>query len=305
MDKRDRSMVTPVLIDQHSNPECGSTRIVKPFFKFKTKKSFDTPEAALADHLARDVSYNRWIFQLLQGGLTPTFEITSPKFPIVLLYKKDELTLLHIRENESGRYLTEQEIKFLNPPMQMVQNIISAFRTLGAPHLNWETFRIAAERTEGVEGWIIQFENGEMVKVKTKWYINLHHSVTFTRWRDVARTVLADQADDLKGAFVMTGRSIAPIEYVSQQIKHELFQIQMAVELSANSGRAENLSVKDMALRFNGVELFGLIMREFRDQEINWNEYYERHLLDSWSLQVIPSDGTINEQDARLHPNLV
>ena len=81
----------------------------------------------------------------------------------------------------------------------MVENLIDDFTTDGV--VDYEKFKALQLTKEGVEGWIVQTDDGDMWKVKTKWYCDLHHSVTFTRWRDVARAVLADQSDDLKAAF--------------------------------------------------------------------------------------------------------
>lgn len=280
MEKRDGSMVTPVKIVGWKDKIAGR-------FKFKTKKSFETPEAALADEIARkDPGFVLWISNLLDAGLTPTFEVTSPRFPIVVRYEKDELTLLHIRENDTGRYLNENELKFLNPPCPMVENLIDNFR--GGAIVDWGIFKHRAETEEGIEGWIVQLASGEMFKVKTKWYCELHHSVTFTRWRDIARTVCADQSDDLKGAFAMVGRSIEPILQVERHVMGKINAIQNAVELHAANGRGLGRTAKDMALAFKEHELFGLVMRAFREQEIDYMEYYvKHHLEEDWGLEVV------------------
>lgn len=274
MEKRDGSMVTPV----------GTTA---GRFKFKTKKSFDTPEAALADSLVHsDPNRVKFVQNLIAAGLTPTFEITSPRFPIVIKYEKDELTLLHIRENVTGRYLTEKEIGFLNPPFPIVKNQIEEFT--GVDFVAWDYLRHAAETREGIEGWVIQFEDGRMVKLKTQWYCDLHHSVTFTRWRDIARTVVADKSDDLKGAFVMTGRDIEPILKVERLIKHRLESVQRLVDAAVRHGREKDMDAKAMALMFKEHSLFGLIMKTFRGSEINWMDWYAKNHLDNdWSLEVV------------------
>ena len=107
MVKRDGSMVTPVLLE-------GGTVIMK------TKKTFTSKEAIVATELLHAVDNLQaeleWVKTVLRFGYTPTFEFTSPRFPIVLKYVKEELTLLHIRENVSGRYLSEAEIGRLDCP---------------------------------------------------------------------------------------------------------------------------------------------------------------------------------------------
>jgi RNA ligase len=274
MEKRDGSMVTPVLLTEKT-------------FKFKTKKSFTTPEAGLADSICReDLNKYQWVLRLLQGGYTPTFEITSPRFPIVVRYEKDELTLLHVRENATGRYLSADDLKWLLPPFALVLDHSGEFKVDGV--VSWDKLKVASETAEGMEGWVIQFRSGEMVKLKTKWYIDLHHSVTFTRWRDIARTVCADQSDDLKAAFAMVGRSVEPILQVERKIKSRIETVELLVRACVLHAKTNGMSIKETALHFKENEFFGLIMRSFRDQEINWVEFYEKHYLErDFGLEVV------------------
>lgn len=282
MDKRDGSMVTPVLV--------GPSKI-----KFKTKKSFDTKEAALADELCSGVDRYNWVKKLLEDGFTPTFEVTSPRFPIVLKYDKDELTLLHIRENVTGRYLTEREIEGMTPPFPVVENLIKQFMdahmVMGcfAPDMvSWDKLRQAAETREGIEGWIIQFDDGEMVKLKTKWYCDLHHAVTFTRWRDIARAVCDDKADDLKGAFALTGRSIEPILQVERNIKRLIDHVKVTVQSVVVAAQAAGFDAKTTAISYKDHPQFGLIMTLFRGKEPDWMAWYvKNHLESDWGLEVV------------------
>jgi RNA ligase len=278
MDKRDGSMVTPVFTGKS-----------KFDIKFKTKKTFDSAEANAADALATDQLTALWIHDVLTAGLTPTFEFTSPKFPIVLKYAKDELTLLHVRENVSGRYLSEAEMRDLEPPMAIVENIIDEFKVSNI--VSWDLMKAAAETREGIEGWVIQFDDGEMVKLKTKWYCDLHHSVTFTRWRDIARSVVADQSDDLKGAFAVTGRSIEPILLVERAIKVKVEMAEAVVRAIVATGHASGNDAKAMAMEYKSHPRFSQIMRVFRGQEVNWMEWYEKNHLDAdWGLEVVGDD---------------
>lgn len=278
MDKRDGSMVTPVRLPNGS-------------IKFKTKKSFDTKEAALADKIAAETNGGPvWIDAVLSMGFTPTFEVTSPKFPIVLKYDKDELTLLHIRENISGRYLTEQELRGLTPPFPIVENLIEQFYGDGVPArlVSWDKLKVAAETREGIEGWIIQFDDGEMVKLKTKWYQELHHHVVFSRWRDVARTVLADQADDLKGHFALVGRSIEPILQVERKITQRIDHAKKVVQSVVQAAQAANFDAKTIAISYRDHPNFGQIMSLFRGKEIDWFAWYEKNWLnEDFSLEII------------------
>lgn len=265
MDKRDGSMITFVLLKDGS-------------IAGKTKKTFTSNEAiAATEFLYQDPQRVLWVTDMLRRGCTPTFEWTSPRFPIVLMYEKDELTLLHIRDNVSGKYVMNFE---QNLPFPTVENILHQVEPKLL--LDW------ALVSEGIEGWIIQSSDGQMWKIKTKWYCDLHHAVTFTRWRDVARAVCADKADDLKGAFAMVGRSIEPILIVERKIKAKIQAAQDEVNGLASVGREAGLTVKDMALKWKDHDLFGLIMRAFRGQEIDYMEFYEKNYLENdWGLEVV------------------
>lgn len=283
MEKRDGSMVTPVLTP-------GGT----DWFEMKTKKTFSSKEAHLAMATARSVpggyAFIHWV---LCAGMTPTFEMTSPKFPIVIKYEKDELTLLHIRENVTGRYLTEQEILDLEPPFPVVANLKDKFCKPGVPAnlVSWDILKERQENAEGLEGWVVQFKSGEMIKIKTAWYVALHHSVTFTRWRDIARSVVADQSDDLKGAFAMTGRSIEPILLVERQIKMRIEDARKMVDATVKFGVDHGYDAKTMALTFKDRSDFGLVMRAFRGQEVDWMAWYAKTMLElDFGLEVVGDD---------------
>lgn len=282
MDKRDGSMITPVLM-----PSGG--------IQCKTKKTFTSAEAIAATEFihqivevdgVKDQPYLEWVRYMLRAGVTPTFEWTSPRFPIVLTYTEDELTLLQMRDNVSGEYYVDElsdPVLIRNCPFPIVENLMKS-------GYDPRDLLEDAKTKEGIEGWIVQADDGQMWKIKTKWYCDLHHSVTFTRFRDVARIVLEDKSDDLKAAFAMTGRSIQPIVDIERRINGELNIIQNVVELHAGNGRVLDRTAKDMAMALKEHALFGLIMRAFRGQEVNYREWYAKHKLDeTWSLEVIPT----------------
>lgn len=287
MDKRDGSMITPVLMADGS-------------IVCKTKKTFTSAEAIEATKLLNaDPNKVAWVTDLLIAGFTPTFEWTSPRFPIVLLYEKDELTLLQIRDNVTGEYMLNGAMWTDGScPFPIVENIINEYSwTMGGEGLpftrevSWEKLSDMALTRQGIEGVIIQADDGRMWKIKTKWYCDLHHSVTFTRYRDVARTVLADKSDDLKAAFSLTGRDIAPIVQIENEIFSKIYVAENAAEQHAGNGRVLNRTAKDMAQALKGHELFGQIMRLFRGGEVNWLEWYLKNHINDHSLEVIPQAG--------------
>lgn len=270
MEKRDGSMVTPVL--------------VKGEVRFKTKKSFTNDEAALALQVATDMTGGiAWCARMLLNGLTPTFEITSRRFPIVVPYDRDELTLLHIRANTTGRYLTESEIVAAEAPFAIVENQTARFASEHG--VSWDLMRAAVEEVEGMEGWVVQFDDGDMLKLKTVWYSKLHRAVTFTRWRDIARAVCAGEGDDLKGMFAMCSKPIAPVLTVEAAVRRAIESAQRHVGRAVS--RCVGCDAKTVAFANKEDPLFGLIMAAFRGKEIDYMAWYIKSKLDEdWGLEV-------------------
>lgn len=270
MEKRDGSMVTPVLV-------YGEVR-------FKTKKSFTNDEAALALHVASETPGGiEWCGRMIVSGLTPTFEITSKRFPIVVPYEKDELTLLHIRVNSTGRYLTELEMEEFGGPFPLVANQTPRFAGDGG--VSWASMRDAVDAVEGMEGWVIQFDDGDMLKLKTAWYSKLHRAVTFTRWRDIARSVCAGESDDLKGMFAMCSKPIAPVLRVEAEVRKTIESVQNYVDDVV--AKFEGSDAKTVALTNKGDPLFGLIMTAFRGKDVDYMDWYIKSKLDDdWGLEM-------------------
>jgi RNA ligase len=287
--KRDGSMITPFIDPATYELRC------------KTKKSSATKEAAAAlNLLLNNQRQHQWVVNLIEVGYTPIFEITSPRFPIVVLYEQEELTLLQVRHMEQGVYLTDAEIAALNPPFPVVPDVASQFLDRDG-HVSWPLIHKACQETHGMEGWIIQTSR-DMYKAKTQWYMDLHHSVTFIRWRDVARCVLSNSADDLKANFRMTGRDVVPIELVQAYLKEELEYVQGKVNFEVQFARDAGLSFKDMAGSLRSHPYFNLIMATSRGQNVDYNEWYQRRRLSDWSLEVITTEVKFIEPLARERP---
>lgn len=289
MDKRDGSMITPVLLPDG--------RVV-----CKTKKTFTSAEAIAATELLNsDPEKLSWTRRIIEAGFTPTFEWTSPRFPIVLLYEQDELTLLQVRDNITGEYQMDADVWEMRQdlcPFPIVENIIDQFSwSMGGEGLpltrefDIQKMIDAALVTEGIEGWIVQLDDGQMYKVKTKWYCDLHHSVTFTRYRDVARTVLEDKSDDLKSAFALTGRDIQPIIEIERIIFDKIAELEVTVFKMSNLAHHQGLTPKELALQTKDHPLFGQIMSTFRGKKIDWLKYYLVNHIRDHSLEVIPQAG--------------
>jgi RNA ligase len=313
MDKRDGSMIHTVKKIQGIEAFYCSAN-----FTLKSKKSYDSDVAKsarefmatkqndlalkLATYGYRGVNdvwpdYVGFCNSCIEHEQTAIFEWTSPVARIVLAYPKDELKLLHVRDNVTGDYkkrpfLEELARKYNVPMVDDRDDLIEMLRTE-------EGVLRYVEETEGVEGIVVQFENGNMVKIKTKWYMERHHKMTFVRMRDIVEMVLNESLDDLKAFYVGEGVDITEINEIEASVVNAIDEIIWEVNrIVGSAGLADR---KSMAMKY-GVQgenhpLFKLIMHKWEGKDPDYKGFYERNYLSSVPLRQLNMLQTIAEDE--------
>lgn len=241
-EKRDGSMVTPVLID-------GSIH-------WKTKKSFYSDVAKLSQSLVpRNVA--DFVTHCLFQGYTPIFEFTHPDTRIVLDYgKQPHFTLLAIRNNETGEFLSWVYLEALVAPFEIP--------TVKKYDMSWEELMHDVEHAVGIEGYVLVLEDGRRVKLKTAWYLAMHHTMTELRERDVVEAVLNETVDDMKSLLTSQGKDLAPVEEIEKQVAEEIMVIREEVKKIVCARKFK--SIRDVAIEMKGHPMFSLIMSEIRSK---------------------------------------
>ena len=119
--------------------------------------------------------FKEWIKSITDKGDTPLFEYVSPSNRIVLEYKKTELRFIGIRTAEIGFIPASLISKFSIPEFV---HVIS--------NQNFEIDELLekAKVEEKKEGWVLQFEDGQLLKIKTKWYYTFHFLITENIFRE-------------------------------------------------------------------------------------------------------------------------
>jgi T4 RnlA family RNA ligase len=269
-----------------------------------TAKSKNSPVSDVAlqaqAFIDSNSEYLRFCRDLFEKGLTPTFEFTSPNNRIVVKYEVTELTLLQVRDNVTGQYLDIHElskgydIKVLSSSYSNGDNFSALLKEI--------------ETMEGVEGFIVMFEDGDMVKIKTPWYIGLHHSVTFKRYRDIARLVVDETLDDFRGFLALQGYDaicVETIDMIERKILEEVSEIKREVLKATEHYRkiatvdgVVNYSEAAKAMKIDKVEnfVFSFVMNELRGKSNDYLYHYKSRLLkDRWGLETIPTGLEVDE----------
>lgn len=244
--------------------------------EWRSKKSFDSDVVRLAkEFLAENEEYEMFATVVAKAGCTAIFELTHPDAAIVVHHDKPRMTLLHVRENVSGAYI------MLNKD-DPIHEIISMFQMPTPMKVLFKAERLEdvikhLDVIEGAEGYVLQFANGDMVKMKSVWYRRLHKVLGMMRERDIAAMALEEQLDDAKDFIVELGIPLIDVEEIETRLKNNLFEI--LSEVNAIADADEHLDRKTFALKHVSHELFGPIMGRYLGKEWDIKDWYAKKRL--------------------------
>ncbi len=253
------SVVKDYKIMQINNKEDGSigSFIELPNGKIvgKSKMGFDNDQANGINRIYKtNKDIKRFVDWTLDSDIIAIFEYVSASNRIVLRYDKEELILLRLRDNKTGEHL----------------NIIDYMDKLGsiriAPFEDENSLDDLIERAKtetGKEGWIITFENGQMIKIKTSEYQLLHGLITDDIHKEniIIDLILNDKIDDMLGqipedqteAHVRINKIISIIK---NKLSKKSIEIDNAYKIFLNM----NQNRKDYALKYRKDPNFGYVM---------------------------------------------
>ena len=246
--------------------------------------------------------------RVVDMGCTAIFEWTSPTARIVLPYREDGLTLLHVRDNATGRYWSPGEMlhraethqvpvvasNAVKPDQQaLFEQLIGEMLGDGNPNRDPKQVLAAVHKLQetmtDIEGWVFQFEDGQMVKVKTKWYMERHRAMTFLRERDIVSSVLNESLDDLKALLTNEGVDISELNLIEERTVREIRLLEQGVDTLYEQAKA--MTKKEAALTFGPAgqkqPLFGMLMNKMDGREPDIKGWYERNVLPTIPLRQL------------------
>jgi|HigsolmetaAR203D_1030402.scaffolds.fasta_scaffold00716_13 Uncharacterized conserved protein len=204
LDKLDGSMISPFRVTGENRIRWGTrkgeTEISKPVVEFvEERRNYEAFAAAMIDR-----------------RVTPIFEWCSPQQRIVIEYRTDNLILTGIRDNLTGQYWSYEDMtraawEYDIPIVTMLPGMVKK----SAEYLE------RVRKQKGVEGVIIRFRNGHMVKIKTEEYCIKHKAIdALSLEKNVWQLVLSDSIDDFLSTLPEEDRAI--VERFQDDIKREL-----------------------------------------------------------------------------------
>lgn len=270
MEKLDGSMIHTVWLDGQ--------------LYLKSKKSFDNAQTKMAWEWLRrpeNAEAMRCCEFYASRKWTLIFELTSPSNRIVVAYPETQMRLLHARHNQTGEYWSRDALDrhCASWGIPLVEEPPYSPRRAVGYMLD------ELEDMTGVEGYVIQFTSGHMLKVKCPWYLQLHRTVSFTRERDIAEAALDERLDDIKAALAGMGHDLGPINAIESEVLVELLAVRAQVESTLALAPSDR---KTFATIFRDHELFHLLMPAFLGKDVDYKAWYRKNRLKQrWSLDPV------------------
>lgn len=181
LEKLDGSMIAPFIANGNMiwGTKMGATDVAKPVEEFV----LNNPE------------YKKFALWAIGSGMTPIFEWCSRKQKIVLDYADDRLVLTGMRRMTTGNYFSHAGMKSIleGKPIPVVE----AFDF--SDHSDVNTFIAYTRDLEDREGFIVRYDDGHMIKLKSDWYVQIHKAKeAILQDRNIVELVLNSTLDDIK-----------------------------------------------------------------------------------------------------------
>jgi len=212
----------------------------------KSKTSIESEQAIMAQKLFEtNLKINEFVKDCLSKDLSPIFEYVGPMNRVVVKYNNSDLILLRLRDNRTGEYLSTEKYD-ISKPMNFkfsLNDLISLKASL-----------------EGIEGWIVEFVDGQKVKIKTDWYYSLHRILTDYSNREdyLIDMILNEKIDDVLSVLDHGSESRIFVDRVisktNENIKGMIQEIDSV--LSRYNGDRKEFSIK-----YKDQPYFGIIIQ--------------------------------------------
>lgn len=263
--KLDGSMVRPIVL------ESG--------VRWGTKMGITDVSMQAEEFVATRPQYESLARALHNEGYTPIFEWCSRKQRIVVDYPEDNLILLAVRDNFTGKYADrnslEQTADIWEVPLVSI---------IDTSDMSTDDLVMFVRSMSGMEGVVIQFDDGHMVKIKADEYVSLHRAKSLLdNERDVVGLVLDEKVDDLLPLLPNSDRR--RLRKFEVDIWLDILKFQSTVNGLLKHCADHNISRKEFALNSNDIEpmLRAAVFKHFELEVCNIDYIVEiiRHNLGS------------------------
>lgn len=249
----------------------------------KSKGSLFSDQAQAANRLLATPEYEslREFFDLmLLNDITVCMEYMAPDNRIVIGYTEPRLGVFALRDNKTGTYI----------PLEVWEHeaceAVDFFSENLIEHIEgqWESVQAFVDDIpdmEKMEGFVI-WTAGETVKIKTEWYMVLHHlKDSINSQRRLYEAVVYETIDDVRAQFHDDPVALQIIEDMEEKVRPIYNNMVTLVEGFYEANK--HLDRKEYAIKGQaecGKLYFGLAMSLYLGREVNYREHMIKYRKD-------------------------
>lgn len=290
----DVDFANPMQIMQKIDGSLISTYLDGGLLNLKTKGSTESDQAIAAmNFLTNGLDMNapslaKDLFMLEMDGYTVNLEYVAPDNRIVIGYENEDLVVLNVRNRVTGEYLPKEQVP------QEYQHV----------HAHWvdrldvselpdvEDFILRVPNMTGFEGYVVQLNNGQHVKIKTEWYLTQHRAKdSINSPRRLFEAVLEESTDDLRSLVYDDPVALQMIEEMELKVDNIYNHVVDTVERFYEANK--HLERKEYAIKGQqelDSRVFGLAMNKFVGKTVDYKDFLRRNYK-KYGISDKESDG--------------
>lgn len=276
-----------------------STYIHNGELRLKSKGSIESSQAYDAMkflNLPENIQFKKILEYFADIHYTVNLEYTAPSNRVVIGYNKPALTILNVRNNLSGEYLERHRVLSLSSIVDMSVCSDNLVKCKIVEDKDKIDFVKNVSKLTDIEGYVIKMNNGQHIKIKTDWYIALHHAKdSITNPRRLYECILEETIDDLKSMFAEDEYSLNIILEMEKNVSKIYNHLVKVTEDFYNNNK--HLERKDFAIKAReelDSKEFTIVMLLYSNKSFSYKElmkkWYKDYGFNDISKEILTSE---------------
>lgn len=226
----------------------------------KSKTFFDNEQTSLATmYYNSQPKLQDFVRETLDNNLCAVFELTSRELAIVVKYKKTSLTLIQLRDEETGEYLDIHDndivkkhgVDVVEDETKIVYDLIDSEKSIMTLS---DLMKLKEELQEDKEGWVVEYEK-DLFKVKLNLYCTKHKTKEALQKEDlVMHAIINNEIDDIIGDLELSDLRRIAVEAIEKAYSRYYSGIVNKTLQLYKKYKEESLTKKEYFAKYSGEE---------------------------------------------------